>query len=640
MSQSDLPKESLSWPATGGEMGRLIVARDWSDSPLGPIAGWSPALLTTVSLSLAARAQIVLFWGPQFTALYNDAYAPSIGEKHPRALGRPARENWSELWDDLEPLLRGVYETGETFFANDRPFYIERRGFGETVYFDISYSAVREADGLVGGVLCIVGETTERVRAQQLAMAEREKLTQMFQQAPSFMAYTEGQNHVFTLTNTAYLNLIGHRDVIGKTLAEALPEIVGQGFIELLDDVYGSGEAHVGLATRVMLQREPGAPPEERLVDFVFQPVKSADGSVTGVFVEGSDVTGRQRALDVQRFAQAHQTLLLELGDRLRDLDEPAAILAAAAETTGRFLGAGRAGYAEVDENGDHIACVRDWTDGAMPSFVGRYAIQDFGDRLVREFRSGQAVHIADVGATAASAGVVEAYRRIAMVAGIAVPIMRGGRFSATMFAHAASPREWTLTEENLLRDIGNRVWDALGRARAAEALRASALQFRTFAEVNPNQVWTASPQGQLDWVNQRTMEFSGTVASDLLGDKWTSLVHPDDLADAGRKWVDALGSGHPYETEFRLRRQDGLYRWHIARAVPLRDEMGVITRWVGTNTDIEDQKLVAEGLEHLNATLEDRVIERTQELDAHAGRVAPEPENGINRQSCRRHRA
>lgn len=82
-----------------------------------------------------------------------------------RAQPSPARENWSELWDDLEPLLRGVRETRKTFFAKDRPFYVERSGYGETVYFNVSYSAIPEADGSMGGVLCIVSETTERVRA-------------------------------------------------------------------------------------------------------------------------------------------------------------------------------------------------------------------------------------------------------------------------------------------------------------------------------------------------------------------------------------------------------------------------------------------------------------------------------------------
>jgi len=157
--------EKTEFLAGGGFMGALMRDHDWSGSPLGAPEHWTSSLKTTVGLLLRAEAQIVLFWGEAFVALYNDAYAPTIGDKHPRAIGRPARENWLELWDDLEPLLQGVRDTGKTFSAKDRPFYIERHGFGETVYFDISYSAVPEADGRVGGVLCIVSETTERVRA-------------------------------------------------------------------------------------------------------------------------------------------------------------------------------------------------------------------------------------------------------------------------------------------------------------------------------------------------------------------------------------------------------------------------------------------------------------------------------------------
>jgi two-component sensor histidine kinase len=159
-------------------MGELIRAFDWSTTSLGPIAGWPAHLKGAVSLMLPAKAQIVLFWGPEFVALYNDAYAPTIGDKHPRALGRPARENWEELWGDLEPLLRRVLETGETVFAKDRPFYIERHGYPENVYFDISYSPIQNQTGEIGGVLCIVSETTERVVAQRELAGAQERLTQ------------------------------------------------------------------------------------------------------------------------------------------------------------------------------------------------------------------------------------------------------------------------------------------------------------------------------------------------------------------------------------------------------------------------------------------------------------------------------
>jgi hypothetical protein len=146
-------------------MGALVRALDWSKTSLGPISAWPAHLKATISLMLPAQAQIVLFWGPEFVALYNDAYAPTIGDKHPTALGRPACENWAELWDDLEPLLRRVLQTRETVFAKDRPFYIERHGYPENVYFDISYSPVRDDAGKVaketGGPAIVVPPKAE-----------------------------------------------------------------------------------------------------------------------------------------------------------------------------------------------------------------------------------------------------------------------------------------------------------------------------------------------------------------------------------------------------------------------------------------------------------------------------------------------
>ncbi|MGX9390493.1 PAS domain S-box protein [Nitrobacteraceae bacterium UC4446_H13] len=164
-------------------MGKLIRALDWSATGLGPIAKWPAHLKSAVGLMLPAKVQIVLFWGPDFVALYNDTYRPTIGDKHPRALGRPARENWSELWSDLEPLLKQVLITGETVSAKDRPFHIERRGYPEAVYFDISYSPVHDASGAVDGVLCIVEETTQRIAAEQALVRTEERLSYALQAA-------------------------------------------------------------------------------------------------------------------------------------------------------------------------------------------------------------------------------------------------------------------------------------------------------------------------------------------------------------------------------------------------------------------------------------------------------------------------
>jgi signal transduction histidine kinase len=150
----------------GGEMGARMRALDWT-STLGPVERWPQSLRSAISILLPSRAQIVLFWGRDLVALYNDAYRPVFGAKHPWALGRPARECWSEIWHVLGPLLEGVVRTGEPFWAQDHPFFLDRRGYIEETYFDVSYDPVRIEDGSVGGVFCIVSETTGRVLGER-----------------------------------------------------------------------------------------------------------------------------------------------------------------------------------------------------------------------------------------------------------------------------------------------------------------------------------------------------------------------------------------------------------------------------------------------------------------------------------------
>ncbi|WBQ19053.1 PAS domain S-box protein [Sphingobium yanoikuyae] len=133
---------------------------------------------------------------------------------------------------------------------------------------------------------------------------------------------------------------------------------------------------------------------------------------------------------------------------------------------------------------------------------------------------------------------------------------------------------------------------DVTDRMRAEAAISASEAQFRTFAQALPSHIWTAPPDGKLDWFNDQMFEYSGATEADLTGDGWTSIVHPDDLAEAAERWQSALGLGQRYETEFRIRAADGSYRWHLVRAVPIRDDADEIIRWIGTNTDIHEQKL------------------------------------------------
>ncbi|WBO24604.1 PAS domain S-box protein [Sphingomonas abietis] len=133
---------------------------------------------------------------------------------------------------------------------------------------------------------------------------------------------------------------------------------------------------------------------------------------------------------------------------------------------------------------------------------------------------------------------------------------------------------------------------DVTEETRAQAAIAANAEQFRTFAQLLPNHIWTAPPDGQLDWFNDEALAYSGAQQDDLRGHGWATLVHPDDAELATGQWATALASGNGYETEFRIRREDGAYRWHLVRALPIRDDDGNILRWVGTNTDIHERKV------------------------------------------------
>jgi signal transduction histidine kinase len=154
------------WLQGGGEMGARVRALDWSKTPLGPIGRWPQSLRSPLSMMLSSKAQIILFWGPEYVVFYNDAYRPVFGAKHPDMLGMPGRVAWSEIWDSgvrLHALLDGVVRTGEAFSARDLLFVIDRYGFDEETYFDVSYDPVRDESGATAGVFCIVTETTGRV---------------------------------------------------------------------------------------------------------------------------------------------------------------------------------------------------------------------------------------------------------------------------------------------------------------------------------------------------------------------------------------------------------------------------------------------------------------------------------------------
>ncbi len=276
---------------SGGEAADIIARFDWAATPLGPIETWPMSLKSSIALILGSPVPIVTLWGEDGIMIYNDAYSEFAGGRHPNLFGSRVREGWPEVASFNDHVMK-VGLAGETLAYRDLPLTLYRHGGKpEQVWLNLDYSPLLGEDGRPAGVMAIVVEITDKVKIERELEAERNSLKRMFNQAPGFIAMVSGPEHRFTIVNEAYRALVAGRDVVGRTVAEALPELVEQGFVGLLDQVYASGEPYVGHRERVNLQESRDGALNERYLDFIYQPIVADDGVTTGIFVQGHDVT-------------------------------------------------------------------------------------------------------------------------------------------------------------------------------------------------------------------------------------------------------------------------------------------------------------------------------------------------------------
>ncbi|MGH6795523.1 MAG: GAF domain-containing protein [Methylocella sp.] len=173
---SRLDEQAPNFLAGGGEMGALMRTFDWSKTPIGPVENWSRTLRMMVSFLLANRFPLLLWWGPQYASIYNDAYRPILGNKHPRSMGQPVSECWSEIWHILKPLIDTPFNGGPSTWMEDLFLELNRHGFVEETHFTIAYSPVPDeaAPRGIGGVLATVHEITEKVIGERRIAALRD----------------------------------------------------------------------------------------------------------------------------------------------------------------------------------------------------------------------------------------------------------------------------------------------------------------------------------------------------------------------------------------------------------------------------------------------------------------------------------
>ena len=281
-------------------MASLIRSFYWSSTTLGLIEDWPQSLKTMTSFLVRSPIPIVLLWGLDGIMIYNDAYSVFAGGRHPRLLGSKVREGWPEVADFNDNVMR-VGLDGGTLSYKDQELTLYRSGKPEQVWMNLDYSPVLDESGKPAGVIAIVIETTQRVLAHRRAAAEQDRQRHLLSQMPGFVAVVAGPEHVYQYVNAAYVKIAGRSNFLGRNVREVFPELSGQGYFELLDQVYSTGETFV---TRAMELRLEGSD-EVQFIDFVYEPIRNETGDVTGIFVGGYEVTETHRAAAALQISEA-----------------------------------------------------------------------------------------------------------------------------------------------------------------------------------------------------------------------------------------------------------------------------------------------------------------------------------------------
>ena len=479
-------------------------------------------------------------------------------------------------------LMNQVYQSGDTYFGQELPFTPEPPPgqAPRTGYYNFTYQAYRE-DGAVAGITILGYDVTEQVQARREREAEQRQLHELFMQAPAPIVILDGPELVFQLVNPAYQRIFPGRELAGKPLLEALPELVGTSIPDLFRRVYDTGEPVTVHELPLRMARHEGHAMEEIYWTFTYQARRAAHGIIDGVRVFAHEVTDQVRA---RRVVEASE-------------QQVRALVGSAPFPIGVYVGPDHriqlANDALLTAWGKGRDVVGQRFADVLPELTG----QPIFGHLHQVLRTGEPLHLRN--------------ERVELVI--------DGQLQPFYYNYSFTP----------LRDARGQVYGVLNTAAdvtdlaqarqriesyAAE-LQESEARFRIMADAAPNQVWAVNPDSTIRYANQAFLDFVGTTLEEYVAMGWSTLLHPQDLVLAQHTLDEAIRTGSLYVLEHRMRRHDGQYRWLLSQGAPSFYANGDLYGYVGSAIDITELKQTNERLTRTNQDLDNFVYAASHDL-------------------------
>lgn len=274
----------------GGELSEYIHSTNWKKNPLGAIEEWSSSLQTSLSICLNTPFPCLIGWGHDLIMLYNTEYSYFLNASHhSNSLGKPMKEVWPELWEQIGPLIKNVLKTGESVLLEDQLFPLTTNGRKEDRYFTFSYSPIW-GQNEIAGIFKVIHETTDKVKSLKRVKREQERLTQFFNQAPAALCILDGPEMTFELVNPSYQKLVPGRSLLGKPLFEVIPELLNTPIQDILLNVYKTGESFEGREVPMDIAKNDATTPETLYFNFIYQARRDPQQNVNGILVFAYEV--------------------------------------------------------------------------------------------------------------------------------------------------------------------------------------------------------------------------------------------------------------------------------------------------------------------------------------------------------------
>lgn len=566
----------------GGEMAELIRSTDWSQTSLGESETWPDSLKSALSICLNSSFPIAIYWGSDFILLYNDAWSAIPGDKHPWTLGKPGATVWAEIWEGLDAEFKSVLTKGESIRSKDTLLPMHRFGYTEECYFDYTLSPIIAADGTVAGIFNTVIETT-----CQIINERRNEVLHSLLQLHTVNGFTEGIEIGMKILENAKEDLpfcllytASDDDEVGITLAAAvgLPENDAKSSTWPFDKALHSGNAvHIeDLSTCIKIPVVSYWP--EACTEALVVPLNISETKIKGCLVVG--ISPRKKLDHDYRYF----------------VDSVAINIGIAISKSYNYLQEQKI-KRRIIESENRFRSMMNQSPVAMVVFRGEeMRISKANSAMLNILNKGEDIlgkNLLDAIPEIAGQAVVNILNNVYYTGeayfgyDASLQLQRNGRLETAYFDFSFSP----LIEAGKITGVLEVATEVTERIKSKQKLLESEALFRGITTASPTALWIADEVGNITYVNETWLKWTGKPLEKHLGTGWLDAVCDDDVKAANDNFFNDFSNKRYHESHFRILHANGQERWIVCTGNPQFNEQQQFTGYIGACVDITEQK-------------------------------------------------